>query len=457
MGGGSMQLVSVGQQDQFLYISPEMSYFKQVYKRHTPFAMQSVRVEFDTGFYIDNSRRSFSLTVKRTGDLLKDATLCMTIPPIYSSDTYRFRWIENMPKYLLYEYYLTLGQQEIDHRWGEWMDVWNELSMTSDQQNAFDTLSGNVPDFINPTSNKPRVTIKNNRLSYSTYPVSTGPNDPSIPSRNIYIPLDFWFSKNPSLALPLVALQYQPIVITISLRPIEQLYQVWDRCTSTYVSSAQYNTLNNEHISISTFSKYGGSGPSTINVTAYIECNYIFLDNPERTYIAGHSVDYLIERVTRDDSHTGITNVATPTLTLNNPVKELVWMFRRSDAKNYNAWANYAAESVHPKLSPLSTVQMWWNGQSRFDPKQSEYFNLLQPSQFHTSVPRQGIFVYSFALYPEKLQPSGSFNASIITRIQLQLTMNPNFMHTEYDLILYSIQYNVFRVIAGSGAMMFAM
>jgi len=61
----------------------------------------------------------------------------------------------------------------------------------------------------------------------------------------------------------------------------------------------------------------------------------------------------------------------------------------------------------------------------RLEEKPGFYFNMIQPYQFHTNTPRQGIYCYSFGLYPEKNQPSGSFNASKVNKIQLYLTTNP--------------------------------
>jgi len=461
-----MQLLNTGAQDQYINVSPEMSYFRQVYRRHSNFAMQSVRTDFQSGFFLDGNTRTFTCQIGRFGDLLKDVIFALQLPDIYSSDVHRFKWIKNFANYLISEYYITIGTQEVDHRWGEWMDIWNELTLSTDEKVSFDTLSGNVQEYMNPKAMKPMVICKNNKLSYSYYP-SAGPNNPSLASRRIFIPLDFWFTKNASLAIPMIALQYQPITITIITRSIEDLYQVWDSQRQLYMSPSTYNQLNPTlpSVSISTFTKYGGGGPSTLyNVDGYLECNYVFLDTPERTYIAANSFDYLIERVTRNEK-TGVTVNDTFNLTLSNPVKELIWVVRRRDARVYNDWGNFTASQPEDLTkSPMRDAQLLWNGISRFDVKESAYFNMIQPHLYHTSQPRQGIYVYSFALAPEKVQPSGSFNASVINTVQLVSTMNtvpqvtpfPDVSKdTEYDIIVYGLHYNVFRVMAGSGGMVF--
>jgi hypothetical protein len=175
-----------------------------------------------------------------------------------------------------------------------------------------------------------------------------------------------------------------------------------------------------------------------------------------------------VERITRDDGNTGVVsgggNLAN--LSLQNPVKEVVWLLRRSDAYLYNDWANLTASQPEDVTKPpLMSARMLWNGLERFEEKPAAYFNQLQPYNYHTSCPRQGIYVYSFGLYPEKVQPSGSFNATGISKIQLQVTANPFSptayknvsTKTQYGLTVYTIQYNVFRMLGGNGGMVFTL
>ena len=320
-------------------------------------------------------------------------------------------------------------------------------------------MTGSTEEFIAPKSLKPLVILKNNRFKYSYYPTS-GPNSPSIPSRVLYVPLDFWFCKNPALALPLVALQYQTINITIEFRGVEELYQIYDVRSGKYYSPSGYRALpyyDGRDVSISAFTAYGGNGPATVDLNAYLDCNYVFLDTIERNTIASTSMDYLIERVYRtNQSGVQQDSQATIDLVIGNPIKEFIWILRKSNATDYNEWGNYTAHSPeNQNFSPMNTLKMLWNGAERLQDKPAEYFNLLQPYQYHTSTPKGGIYCYSFALYPEKIQPSGSFNASMINKIQFYLTTNPSNDGSDYEISIYSIYYNIFRVMGGSGGMAF--
>lgn len=478
MAGGVMQLVAVGAQDQFISGSPEISYFKMVYKRHTNFSMESVRQTFSTKPTLDVPRNTFVCRINRVADLLQEVYLSVEIPNIYSSDKFRFRWVENLANYMIYSCAVRIDTQLIDQSWGEWMDVWNELSLSTDKKTAYDKLTGNVEEFVNPKRLDPYVIIDNNNISYSSYPIGGRTiENPSIKGRRLFIPLPFWFTKNPGLALPLIALQYQNIDITIEFRGIEELYQLFDIETGLYISPdeyrrkylnlniAKYNEdfisgVENNDVGVQRFLVPLGADYSSLNsyidIDAYLECNYIFLDESERKSMAAQSHDYLIERVYRIDRE-GVINQGTIDLVLQNPVKEIVWITRRGDAAKYNSWGNFTNSLIKlPNYPILKTAKILWNGMERFEEKGPEYFNYIQPFQYHTRCPKDGIYVYSFALYPEKPQPSGTFNASTINKIQMYVTTNPVLGDYEYEFIFYSVYYNVFRVMSGSGGMVFA-
>ena len=478
MAGGVMQLVAVAAQDQFITGSPELSFFKQVYRRHTNFSMESVRQVFLTKPTLSSSRNTFTCRINRVADLLKEVYLAFQLPAIYSSDKFRFRWIKNIAQYMIYNCSVRIDTQLIDQLWGEWMDIWNELTLTNDQRESYNKMTGNVDEYINPTSLSSYVVIDNNNITYSSYPEGLTTGSPSISSRRFYVPIPFWFTKNPGLALPLIALQYQNIDVTFELRGIEELYQIYDSVNQLYVSPSRYRTLYpnassseineniditdiaNNDVSIRRFlvpigSSYSATS-SIVDIDAYLECNYVFLDEAERRTMALNSHDYLIERTFRIEDG-GISLNHTMDLILQNPVKEIIWVLRRSDISRYNDWGNFTNSLTNlPNNHILKTGKMLWNGMDRFEDKTPEYFNYMQPYQHHTRAPKEGIYVYSFALHPEKIQPTGSFNASAVNKIQMYLVNNTPTDSYEYDIILFSRYYNVFRVMSGSGGIVFA-
>lgn len=468
-----MQLVAVGAQDQFILGSPEISYFKMVYKRHTNFSMESVRQSFNTKPTLDVKGNTYTCRISRIADLLQEIFLSVELPDIYSSTKFRFRWIPNIANYMLNTCSIRIDTQLIDQTWGEWMDIWNELSLTADKRDGYNKLTGNIDEFINPRTLNPYIVIDNNNISYSYYPAGTDTDHPSIKKRRLFIPLPFWFTKNPGLALPLIALQYQNIDITVELRSVEELYQLYIPSSGVYVSPREYRRLStstyvtqminddivlgdvNDDVSIQRFTVPLGQSyankSASIDIDAYLECNYIFLDESERRNIASNSQEYLVERVHRVERE-GITVQGTIDLILQNPIKELLWIARRSDIQDTNTWADFTNKGK----TILKTAKLIWNGMERFEDKSSEYFNYIQPFQYHSRCPRDGIYVYSFALYPEKSQPSGSFNASTINKIQMYVSTNPPTENHSYEFVFYAVYYNIFRVMSGSGGMVFA-
>jgi hypothetical protein len=465
MPGGLMQLVARGQQDIYLTGSPTLSYFQFVYRKHTNFAMESVHQTFLSKPVLDKSSHTIATCrIGRIADLLYDVFFSFQLPAIYSDGNLRFKWIDKVANYMVYTASVRVDTNIIDIQYGEWLDIWNELTLTTSKRTAYDKMTGNTYEFTNPTALNNRIVIENNWLDYQYYPAYTvvnGVATPSIPSKRFFMPLNFWFTKNPGLALPLVALQYQNIEISIEFRSIEELYQVYDTASGLYYSPSKYRALYpTADVSIGRFLVPGGGGPNAlIDIDAYLECNYIFLDDEERRQVAANSTDYLVERVYRMET-SGFTTVGVMDLIMQNPIKEVIWILRRNDVNDYNEWSNFTynmpSDASQPTQIILKTAKILWNGLDRFEEKPYEYFNQVQPYQYHTNSPRDGIQVYSFSIFPEKNQPSGAFNATMISKIQLYLTMNaPTDPTIQYQVVSYATYYNIFRVMSGKGAMLF--
>jgi hypothetical protein len=472
MPGGIMQLVrsdasgGAGAQMEYIIGKPEISFFKTVYRRHTNFSTEPVHQLFTTKPVFEmNTRGSFTCRINRIADLLQSVFFHFKLPAIYSTNQHRFRWIENAAKYALYRYTITLDTQTVDIRYGEWMDVWSELSVSQDKKSIMDKMSGNTDALYDPVVRSRKIVIRNNRLIYYYYPEGTVANGPSIPESSYYLPLDFWFSRHPALALPLIALQYQNIDITIELRSLYELCQVYDDRLEKYVSIPTYNSQSyNTPVVFGQFLYPTDQQPAfsemdtSVDIDAYLDCIFIYLDTDERVQLAKNNTDYLVERVYRVEQ-SGLGRVGTIDLKLQNPIKELIWITRRSDFITTNDWSNFTnrlpADTSYPIMK---TARLLWNGMERFEEKDRAFFNLAQPYLHHTRGPRDGVYVYSFSLNPEEAQPSGAFNASMIDRIQLVVT-NEEFETGvptyDYEYIVFATYINIFRVMSGMGSMVF--
>lgn len=416
MPGGLLQLVAYGSQNIYLNGNPSLSFFKKVFKTHTHFATESIRINFNKTEMQYSEKTHLIAKINRNGDLLNNVYFMFNLPAVRKIHDRVFRYVENIGEVILDEYYITIGGNVIDRQYGEWLHIWSELSIESSKRYGYEKMTGNVPELY-------RCDDFNDKKDGAI----------QAPSRLIIVPLRFWFNLMPGLALPLIALQYHDIEIHIILRPMNQL------CTE------KVGTI---HTRIHDPTRYFSP---TITIDPYLECNYVFLDTEERNFFAKNSLDYLIEQTTRIE-HFGLKKHNILELKLQNPVKELFWVIGRNDRYVKNKWYEYGDVNSPDDFETevLENAKITFNGLDRFEEKPGSYFGLIQPYQHHTVVPKNGVYVYSFSLYPEKFQPSGSCNMSRINKIHLHLNLHdPHEPSYAYDSTVYVSTYNFLRITSG--------
>lgn len=484
MGGGITQLVLKGQMDAYINLNPCINYYKYVYNKHVNFSMENKNIIPVNNSSIDltNTTNNIQMTfeIKRYGDLISNMYLSFNLPDIYSTDTHRFRWVSNVGHNFIKTATVRIEGIVIDEVYGEWMNIWNEL--TNKDGVEYNKLIGNIPEYTSPNNNNTRYVIRNNILYNKIYPSkdkNTDADNPSIKGRVLQVPLNFWFSRNPSLALPLYKIQNQEIKIDVEVNDIEKLYQVWCDKLKMYVSPAFFNNIYNVKIDINTFLK----GISYIQ--CFLDVNYIFLDSDYRMSSLQNEgfVKYVVDYVKRQTFPAlNITsNGDYYTLTSSyNHIKEIIWVLRRTDIpEKLNIHDNYTASHTYNEtMGLLESARIMWADTIIREDQKAYYYNNIQPYQYHTQVPRTGIYCYSFSLFPEKIMCAGSFNNQMTTT-SLYLKINNKGSDTkditktaEYkylfelakrnsvnyiqekdvklDVIVYTRVINVFSVINGT-------
>ena len=317
MAGGLMQLVAYGAQDVFLTGTPEITFWKVSYRRHTNFAMESIEQTFSG--QADFGRR-VTCTISRNGDLCYRTYLQVTLPEINQSlytgaaaanQGVYARWLDYIGEQLIAQVEVEIGGQRIDRQYGDWMHIWNQLTMSSEQQRGYFKMIGNTT-----------------QLTYITDPTfadvsgpcasTGGPNQvcaprKTLPETTLYIPLLFWFCRNPGLALPLIALQYHEVKINLDIRPIGECLWAVQTLTGQIGSSTT-----------TTMSLSAAYQQSLVAASLYVD--YIFLDTDERRKMAQNPHEYLFEQVqfTGDESVGSSSNKIK--LNFNHPCKELIWV-----------------------------------------------------------------------------------------------------------------------------------
>ena len=311
MGGALMQLVAYGAQDVFLTGTPEITFWKVSYRRHTNFAMESIEQTFSG--QADFGRR-VTCTISRNGDLAYRTYLQVTLPEINqsmastvaNSGVYA-RWLDFIGEQLISQVEVEIGGQRIDRQYGDWMHIWNQVTMTSEQQRGYFKLIGNTTQLtylIDPT-----FADIAGPCAATGVPTQVCAPRRALPETTLYIPLQFWFNRNPGLALPLIALQYHEVKINLDIRPIGECLWAVNNISITAAGSQAVTTAYQQSL-----------------VAASLYVDYIFLDTDERRKMAQNPHEYLIEQVqfTGDESVGSSSNKIK--LNFNHPVKELIWV-----------------------------------------------------------------------------------------------------------------------------------
>jgi len=390
MGGGLMQLVAYGAQDIYLTGNPQITFFKVVYRRHTNFSMEAIQQTWNGS---STSSGRCTATISRNGDLI--SRMYVEVGGTLAAATINnpgVHWITNVE--------LEIGGQKIDKHSGKFMEVHAELT----QPNYKGTVGSHVDD--STAAQYPDTTLFQKTTGHG------GLAGNNVASR-FNVPLQFWFCRNPGLALPLIALQYHEVKVIL------------DHLITTTFNANQLNNL---------------------------WVDYIYLDTDERRRFAQQSHEYLIEQVQEQ----GLSEQQTNELNFNHPVKELIWAAGDLRANN--------GTLANPAGAVTNTFLLKLNGHDRFAARDLRYFSRTQVWQHHSGCgglnsdasdidgsSNDSICVYSFALKPEEHQPSGTCNFSRIDNAQLVCDGN-----LEPNVHIYAINYNVLRIMSGMGGLAYS-
>jgi hypothetical protein len=473
MGGGLMQLVAMGAQDVYLTGNPQITFFKVVYRRHTNFSKECIAQTFN-GSVPQTGEGSVTCTLARNGDLVQEIYLQITshddtqdssltgvsvevgtndtnftitghnitngnpvmayfnksftvttaegditiaanelveltevnintvtlkryvdgvltavtpdgntvmakVTGVWKANTESTRWKDVDMTKLVKTVEVEIGGQKIDKHYSQWLDIYNELFETSHDLRMAMTNGSDIPT-------------------------------PNVGATN-YIPLRFWFNRNPGLALPLIALQYHEVKINMTLNP----------------------------------KSVDGSNHCTIS-DAKLLVNYLYLDTDERRRFAQVSHEYLIEQV----QHTGPESDTTVDMNFNHPVKSLFW--------------------TAPDAT-LGAAKIQLNGHDRAAEQPHDYYHLVQPYEnglghcgksLNTTTRKWGnvvntvgtnnVGMYSFCLKPAEHQPSGTCNFSRIDNARLNIAG----VSSTNNLYLFAMNYNVLRIMSGMGGLAYS-
>ena len=518
MGGGLMQLVAYGAQDIYLTGNPQITFFKVVYRRHTNFSIEAIEQTF-------NGKADFgdnvSATISRNGDLVyrmylehNVSLIGLTKEGAGVDDSSYINICSNYGSNLIKECEIEIGGQTIDKHYNHWHSVYSQLTEYNPDGLHSNGLPNGVPA---PEAWRTNAAIKSslfNTMSGNGGPITTGlaPGEEHLGSweivcrrqaadgaqSRIFIPLYFWFCRNPGLALPLIALQYHEVKVKMNF---ENKINLFSQMTESGIGQAvDADDLLGHNASATTTGTAVGVDlalhPSTLNITDLevsqagwtagstesdfvLWCDYIYLDTDERRRFAQVSHEYLIEQLQFEQFNSKGDMV----LNFNHPVKELIWTHSTSQVTGVTGTAvvepgslsDTVAQSTSTFWPPATgavytlqqtsemmlkrepetitgNFQLKLNGHDRFKERDAKYFTRTQIWEHHTgygsTIKPDAIAVYSFALKPEEHQPSGTCNFSRIDNAQLT---GPGGNYN-----VYAVNYNVLRIMSGMGGLAYS-
>ncbi len=478
-------MVGVGAQNELVNGSPSMTHFRAVYRRHTNFAMESIRMTFSSSNleFSTTTTRTLSCRIDRYAQLLHDTYLLITLPDIwsplvavtpplptgYASDAlnanaigYEFQWVPNIGYNMIDHVDLVMNGQVIQRLRGEWLKLYSYLTHDRNKRLIVDQMVGNVRELYDPGNAYDRQGQYPHAVTPtsipSASPMTTVP-EPSIRSRQLVIPLHFWFAENPGLALPLAALQNSEVYINVTLRNLNDLYTVIDVNKNSLTFGQRIKPTGDVYTGMVNFLSppLASGAPSNRLLTTffpdpYLEGNFVYLGETEWAQIAKADTAVIVKTVryvNKEGQFGGNTDLEIPMFNL---VTRIVFASQRSDRMLVNDWDNYT-NWQNPKRAPwtasLTTTpsQMYSSGQEqissvfprdsvidglllfdgkeRFQTKPIPYFSLLQMYRHTTGIAPElpGVYMYSFALDHDQYQPSGAANGSAFNKVTLRLTL----------------------------------
>ena len=507
MAGGLLNIISVGNNNIILTGNPSKTFFKVTYSKYSNFGLQKFRIDYDGLRDLRLTEPStFTFKIPRYAELLMDTYLVVTLPDIWSplhhptTNTdmrwvaYDFRWIKDLGTHMIKEITITCGSLTLQKYSGEYLAAMVERDFSAEKKDLFNKMSGNIEELNDPANNFGRA----NTYPSAYYTNNTAGCEPSIRGRNLYIPINTWFTLDSRCAFPLIALQYNELVINVTLRPIQELFQIRDVYDIQYKYPYIQPDFNESRFQMYRFLQ---TPPSTIisadfytnkistwNADVHLMATYCFLSKDETQLFASQDQIYLVKDVFQYNFE-NVTGTKKIKLNSNGMVANWMFYLQRNDVNMRNEWSNYTnwpyralpagLESATisnalvpdsyqtdipygPGMDPkdkirtgiyltgdfktdnyrhiLETMGILFNGEYRENILTRGVYEYIEKYTRTAGSASEGIFCYNFCLNtsPFEYQPSGAINMSKFKNIELEIaTYVPpiDTINSNFDII----------------------
>ncbi len=493
MGYGELILASESDYNLYLTNKPEITFFKSTYKKHTNFAIETIPINFvnkpDFG-------KTITAIIPSDASLLSNLCLYIELPSLNISkhttlpdNIKKVKWIDKIGLGIFDYIEIEIGGNVLEKQYSEWLNIWYELTTSEDEKINFNKTIGNISTLTDYTNGKNKYIL--------------------------HVPLNFWFCKDSSLALPLVSLQHHEVKIHIKFNDFDKcvkespthyfqtdnvvclfkeneiIYQEVDGITTkgefiyfdVETQRVYYNKLLGDfqiptstnalykiigktskfeidpkiNTSVTTDEKYFYYGTPVIE-NCYLLGDYIFIDKSETNFFKNTELKYLVPNI----SHTIEKEIGTIefdyNFNLSNPVKILVWRAILKSNIDNNDKFNYTTYPLTDNENNiLEKSTLVCNSTNLTNINNYEFYYNIQKYLYNLNSCQKGIYCYSFSLDSKNDNPSGTLNFSKIKNSEIKLTFNQNinYQNTLYFKI-YSLSYNLLTIEDGMGGLKFS-
>lgn len=513
MAGGLLNIISTGNNNIFLTGTPSTTFFRVVYAQYTNFGMQKFRVDYDGLRELRPAEQStFSFKIPRYAELLMDTYLVISLPDIWSpiypprsllnttegADTwspYEFRWIRDIGTQLIKEITITCGTFTLQKYSGNYLAAMVERDFRAEKKELFNEMTGNVPELYDPAN----VHGRTNSYPSAFMTNADAGSEPSIRGRRLYIPINTWFTLDSRCAFPLVSCQYNELYINVTLRPIQDLFQVRDITDATPQGQPYIRPdFNQSQFQLYRFLE---SPPSVLmlptdyqnalnswNADVHLMCTYCFLSKEETEVFAKENQIYLVKDVFEYNFGKIVGSRRLKLQSSSGMVSSWMWFLQRNDVNLRNEWSNYTnwpyrglPSNVKPptdlggyvnytngsqaefnlyknpdgkntrlfitgdynadnQKEIMQTMGILLNGEYREKTMEREVFDYLEKYVRTRGFATPGLYCYNFCLNtdPYKYQPSGAINISKFNNIEFEITTYTPTLNADAAQVPYS-------------------
>lgn len=391
MSSTILQLQGIGVQDVYLTKDPQINVFQYSYYRYVNFAIDVFKLPLNE---VATFNKKTSCDIPKRGHLLSKMYLHLKLPKLIKSGGTYVSWSDTLGYAIFSDpIELEIGGIIVERLYPVYLDIAEEL----------------------------RKSRKNDMILKSDIYVGSKYNAEN--EIDLMIPLDFWFTKDYSLALPLLSMNYQDIKVYFKFRDF-------------------LDCVN-----------YDGSSPVAVPILdSNIFAEYVYLDEVILDSFQKQKHQYLIEQVqyNGDETIPQNTKFYNSVLKFNHPCKEVLFCCVDNSSyatNNYFSYAKYTPPDNFQSTPLIKEAGLLLDGRRRFEMLPEFYWRTVVPNAIHSFIPEKFIYSMPFSIKPEENQPTGSLNMSRFNDVTLSLTMTNN--NPECKLYVFGVNYNIVTVEGG--------